>query len=201
MGESIPKLSVFINEFAKIITTIIILLPMKNALIIVLIFLFILFTGCASQPESSSHSGISDSANTQNLKLHNVLFQVVNDNDTPLERVYITAEYDSSAYNSITILNAQNNMKGYTDENGYWTFLMNGSILYNISVSNIRGENIYNHKISPTNLEYQLKVLPIPKITEAPKLKVTKTDWESISEKQLGYISWICPFIRDFYKC
>jgi len=174
---------------------------MKNALIIVLIFLFLLFTGCTSQSEISSNPSISDSANTPNLRLHNVLFQVVYDNGTPLERVYITADYDSSAYNSITILNAQNNLKGYTDENGNWTFLMNGSIRYNISVSNIRGENMYNTKISPTNLEYQLKVLPIPKITEAPKPKITKTDWESISEKQLRYISWICPFIRDFYKC
>ncbi len=121
----------------------------KRIQIIILIVALSLLAGCTSQ------SNIQTSDQNPNLPpsnvrdLHTVNFHLVDQNKTPIDHALVSAADNSSI----------NPLKGYTDENGNLSFVMRGSIQYNITVSNLRDGQTRNTILFPTDTEYNCRSL------------------------------------------
>ena len=121
--------------------------------IIILIIVFSIIAGCTSQT-SDKDSNLPTSSVRD---LHTVNFHLEDQNKTPVDHALINAIDNSSI----------NPLKGYTDENGNLSFVMRGSVQYNITVSNLRDGQSRSTILFPTDTEYTWSITPIP--TPSPK--------------------------------
>ena len=169
---------------------------MKNW-IILLIIVSIGISGCVSHSEQSEVTSTIPTI-TPNLRCHDVFFQIVDQNNTPIEGAYITANYDENLYNEITTRNCLNNLKGYTDSNGNWDFWMNGSIEYNITI--LSKSLVLVNEIHPTNSEYQIIMIPTPTLTPTPIPTKTKSGQEYGRTWVNDLVDWACP-LQNMVKC
>lgn len=175
---------------------------MKKSSISLLLFLIILslFTGCSSQTESSTNS--NDMSPSPTVKdLHNVNFHLVDQNNTPIYNAYITANFNSTDYPDQ--LNTPNNNRGYTDEYGNYSFVMRGSVKYNVTVSNLKNEQIQNIGLNPTDSEYIWRITPKPTPSPEP---VKTNEWDHFNDNNwfLKFAKSVCsviPTINEALNC
>jgi len=167
-----------------------------------LVFLLILGLsgGCSSQTESSTYTEpVIPSPTIKDL--HNVNFHLIDRNDTPISNTYITANFNSTEYPGL--LNTPNNNRGYTDDSGNFSFVMRGSVKYNITVSNLKNKQILQIELNPINSDYILKITPKP----TPSPEPTRTnEWDHINDNNwiLKIAKGVCsviPTINDALNC
>jgi hypothetical protein len=128
------------------------------SLIIILIVTLILLPGCISQSNTQTNDQDSNLPTGSVRDLHTVNFHFVDQNDTPIDHALVSATDNSST----------NSLKCYTDENGNLSFVMRGSIQYNITVSNLRDGQARGVFLFPTDTEYTWPITPIPTPTPKP---------------------------------
>jgi hypothetical protein len=167
----------------------------------VLIFLFL--SGCVSDTEKPE---ISEQEIPQTLiirDLHNVKIHLVDQNNTPIYNAFITANYNSSAHPNN--LNTPNNNRGYTDENGNLTFVMRGSVQYNLTVSNLPDRREIFSSITPTAIEYSLQIESTPTQLQTP-VPTRTNSWDKNLDESWGYkigkgICSFIPYVNNALNC
>ncbi len=127
----------------------------RNQLQVIILFVTIcLLAGCTSQ----SNSQDSNLPPTTVRDLHTVNFHLMDENKTPIDHAFVSASDNSST----------NSLKSYTDENGNLSFVMRGSVQYNITVTNLRDGQARGVFLFPTDTEYTWPITPIPTPTPKP---------------------------------
>lgn len=122
--------------------------------VIILSIAFCLFAGCSSQ----SNNGDSSLSQTSVRDLHTVNFHFEDQNKKPIDHALVSAVDNSTS----------NPLKDYTNENGNLSFVMRGSVQYNITVSNLRDGQSRSTLLFPTDSEYLWAITPIPTPTPKP---------------------------------
>lgn len=85
-------------------------------------------------------------------------FHLEDQNKKPIDHALVSAVDNSTS----------NPLKDYTDENGNLSFVMRGSVQYNITVSNLRDGQSRSTFLFPTDSEYLWAITPIPTPTPKP---------------------------------
>jgi hypothetical protein len=131
----------------------------KNLIwLIFLIVTLCLITGCVSQSNSQTTDNDSKVPSNSVRDLHTVNFHLYDQNGTPVDHAFVSAADNSST----------NSLRGYTDENGNLSFVMRGSLQYNITASNLRDGQTRGVFLFPTDTEYTWPITPIPTPTPKP---------------------------------
>jgi hypothetical protein len=176
---------------------------MKNKILklLILLILIICTIGCTSQTENPTNSEKTNLQTITVRDLHNVKFHLVDQNNTPIYGVYVTANYNSTEYPNT--LNTPIDNRAYTDEYGNLSFVMRGSIKYEISASNLRDGYTRTVMINPTGIEYLWPITPIPTSSPVPTRTNEWTNYQNnnwIFQTAKGICSFI-PSVNTALNC